>query len=399
MTDRVHEVGDDGAILVAGGGIAGLASAIALGRIGRKVQVLERAPAFEEAGAGIQLGPNASRILADWGVWQALERDLVLPETLHIHDGLNGARLTSLPLGELENRFGAPYGVVHRADLQRALLKAARALKGVSITTGFEATSAQQGGGGVMLSGRDGRTMKGAGLIAADGVHSTLRQALGIAERPRFSGKTAWRALLPAKARPDGFAARDMGLWLGPRAHLVHYPVTGGKQLNLVAVIDEDWREESWDGPGARDELLSHYGDWAAPARGLAAAPKTWRKWALAEMAPLARWGAGRITLIGDAAHPMLPFLAQGGAMAIEDAAELAHTFEAGADIEHAFARLYEDRQARTTRLQGRARRLGQIYHLGGVARFARNLALKARSPQALLGDLDWLYRARIGAA
>jgi salicylate hydroxylase len=397
MTDRVHEVGDDGTILVAGGGIGGLASAIALGRIGRKVQVLERAAVFEEAGAGIQLGPNASRILARWGVWQALERDLVLPQTLHIHDGLSGTRLTSLPLKELESRYGAPYGVVHRADLQRALLRSARALKGVSITTGFEAADARQQADGVMLESRDGGKLQGAGLIAADGVHSTLRQALKITAHPRFSGKTAWRALLPAKARPEGFKARDMGLWLGPRAHLVHYPVAGGKQLNLVAVIDENWRDESWNAPGSREDLLRHYGGWATPARGLVAEPKAWRKWALAEMAPLAHWGAGRITLIGDAAHPMLPFLAQGGAMAIEDAAELAQALETSGDIEHAFARLYEARQARTARLQNRAKRLGQIYHLGGMARFARNLVLKARSPQALLGDLDWLYRARIG--
>jgi len=399
MTDK----GDDGEILVAGGGIGGLSCAIALARRGGKVHVFERAASFEEAGAGIQLGPNASRILKRWGVWQALEHDLVLPEALHIHDGLSGARLASVPLGQLEARHGAPYGVVHRAHLQRALLEKARALPGVTITTGFEVTGAEEHGARVVLAGRGGANLKnqtkeGAGLIGADGVHSRLREALKLAPRPRFSGKTAWRALLPAEARPSSFGAADVGLWLGPRAHLVHYPVAGGGQLNVVAVIDEDRHEEGWNAPGRAGELTAHYVDWAEPARSLVGAPETWRKWALAELEPLAAWGTERIMLLGDAAHPMLPFLAQGGAMAIEDASLLAQALETSSgDIEHAFAQLFEAHHERTRRLQARSKRMGQIYHLGGVAALARNWVLKARSAESFLADLDWLYGARIG--
>ena len=317
-------------ILIAGGGIGGLACAIALSQTGWKAVVLERAEAFEEAGAGIQLGPNATRLLSRWGVWQGLEAARVLPQRLLIHDGLSGNLLAQVPLGQAMGRYGAPYAALHRADLQAALLDKAKRSKAIRIQTGFEVTGFEETKNGITVKSGNGKQASGAGLIGADGLRSTIRAQLDIGVEPQPSGHTAWRALLPANAAPMGFGPADIGLWLGPGAHMVHYAVKGGAKVNLVAVVEGDLADQGWNAPGEPQDLLPRFMVWSAAPRSLLEAATAWRRWALASAKPLGRWGDGRVTLLGDAAHPILPFLAQGGAMAIEDAAMLAQAIARG---------------------------------------------------------------------
>ena len=384
--------------LIAGGGIGGLACAIALARHGYPVQVLERAASFSEIGAGIQLGPNATRILQEFRVWDALKDAIVIPATLKIRDGESGGLLSDMPLGaEAERRYGAPYGVVYRGDLQQAMLSVARDHSAVEITNGFELAGLADHGDGVTVKSSDGGEATGAALIGADGAFSTVRQLLDLGEVPRFSGKTAWRTLLDIRVLSHPFNSSDIGLWLAPNAHLVHYPVQGGAALNVVAVTDGDWSEQGWNAEGNAGELLSHFSRWSEPVQSLLREAERWRKWALIDLQPSRVWHHGRVALLGDAAHPVLPFLAQGGALAIEDAAALADIIgEYGASIPQAFALYQAARKARATRVQRQARRMGTVYHLRGPARWGRDLTLRASPPATLLSRFDWLYGARI---
>ena len=387
-------------ILIAGGGIGGLSAAIALARQGRPVRILERGETFSEAGAGIQLGPNATRILRQWEVLERLGDDLVAPEGVSVFDGLSGARLAMVPLGAAaERRYGSPYVVVHRADLQRGLLETARARPEIEIATGFELTRYESMAEGIAAHATSGEVARGNALIAADGIASRVRKQLNPDAALRFSGRTAWRTLLEPTAVPSLGPEQRTGLWLAPNAHLVHYAVRGGRAVNIVAVVDDRWNQEGWNTEADASELLPHYAAWAAPARAALEAARSWRKWALFELAPLARWSSGTVVLLGDAAHPMLPFLAQGGAMAIEDAAVLARELaRPGTPVEAAFGRYVSLRQGRTLNVQKASRRNGHVYHLAGAARWARNLVLRSRRPEALLGRFDWLYGFDPGA-
>ena len=385
-------------LLIAGGGIGGLTCAIALACRARPVQVLERAASFSEVGAGIQLGPNATRILQQFGVWDALKDTIVIPESLKIRDGESGRLLSDMALGEqAERRYGAPYGVAHRGDLQRAMLSVARDHSGVEITNGFEVAGLANHGDGIKVSAKHDGEATGGALIGADGAFSTVRGLLGLGDGLRFSGKTAWRALLDMRVLSQPFGSSDIGLWLAPNAHLVHYPVQGGAALNVVAVIDGDWSEQGWNAKGDAGELLSHFSRWCEPVRSLLREAENWRKWALVDLNPLKNWHRGHAALLGDAAHPVLPFLAQGGGLAIEDAAALANAIdESGTSIPQAFARYQAAREARTARVQRQARRMGTVYHLRGPARWGRDLTLRASPPAALLSRFDWLYGARV---
>jgi salicylate hydroxylase len=385
-------------LLIAGGGIGGLASAIALARKEHPVHVLERAPSFSEVGAGIQLGPNATRILQEFGVWDALGGAIVIPDALKIRDGKNAKLLSDMPLGaEAERRYGAPYGVVFRSDLQQAMLTVAGGYPAIEISNGFEVADVAQLSNGVTAKADDGSTASGAALIGADGAFSTIRQLLSPSAVPQFSGKTAWRALLQLTDLPQPFDTGDIGLWLAPNAHLVHYPVQGGRALNVVAVTDGAWSEEGWNAEGNSSELLSHFSQWCEPVQGLLHGAGSWQKWALTDLPPLKRWHRGRIALLGDAAHPVLPFLAQGGALAIEDAAAMAGVIsQCSKNIAQAFAMHQTAREKRTARVQRQARRMGSVYHLRGPARWGRDLTLRSSPPATLLGRFDWLYGARI---
>jgi 2-polyprenyl-6-methoxyphenol hydroxylase-like FAD-dependent oxidoreductase len=381
-------------VLIAGGGIGGLAASIALARRGIESDVLERSRFTEETGAGIQLGPNATRALAALGVLEAIGDRACKPDAIAIYDGLTGRKLTSLPLGKsVEERYGAPYLTLHRADLHAGLRAAAEGLAQVTLRPGFEVSAVDTQGADVLVRGIDGREATGAALVGADGLWSTLRPLIAPAAGLRFTGATAWRALLPREDLPSPFNASAVGLWLGPRAHLVHYPVRGGADLNVVAVTEGGAALQGWNQAGSAETLLAGFTRWTKDSRSLLERAAGWRSWSLYRLTGLRRFSEGRVALLGDAAHPVLPYLAQGAALAVEDAVTLAETTAAWpGDPAQAFRRYAELRRPRTSGVQRLSRRFGRIYHFGGPLRLARNLVLERRSGDAALADLDWLY-------
>jgi len=385
-------------VLIAGGGIGGLSAAIALARSGFDATVLERSAFSEESGAGIQLGPNATRLLRTLGVLDAIMPSSFRPEAIWLFDGTTGRRLAAVPLGDqAEKRYGAPYLTLHRADLHAGLRAAAAAAAPVSLTSGFDVSGIEVSGiavkGAVTVANIDGTMVEGGSLIGADGLWSTVRKTIAPEAVLRFSGATAYRALMPLEGLPDPFGAPVVGLWLGPHAHIVHYPVRGGAALNVVAVIDGGHESQGWNQVADMSALGSGFTRWCKESKSLIERVPSWRSWSLFSLAPLPRWSRGPITLLGDAAHPVLPYLAQGAALAIEDADQLAQCLTLSPEDPATAFRAYEAaRRARTTRLQHTSRRFGRIYHLSGPARFARNLALRARSGESALRQFDWLY-------
>lgn len=375
--------------VIAGGGIGGLACAVALRRAGLDVTVLEQAPAFEEVGAGLQLTPNATRILRDFGLLPALEAVAVAPEALEVRDGQSGRLIASAPYAPATERYGAPFLVAHRADLLRVLADGAAALG-----TRFELDAAVEGvevseDMAVALATRDGEPLlvKGDILVGADGVRSVVRAQLGGSATPVFAGRLAYRAICPSKPAPHPVVR----LYLGADAHLVTYPVRGGVTTNIVAVVKMDSPVARWSEPGEASTVHAAFAGWCREVRDLLAAAEAYRCWGLYDLDPLPRWGMGRATLLGDAAHAMLPFLAQGAAQAIEDAAILARTL-AGADAAEPALRAYETaRRPRTARIQKEARTSGGIYHLAGPARLARDAVISLTGSH-LLDRYSWLY-------
>jgi len=388
---------DNRRILIAGGGIGGLSAALALAQAGTPVQVLEQAAEFSEAGAGIQLGPNGVHVLRALGVADALEGSAVTPEGVHLIDARAGQCLTTVPLGPMaELRYGAPYWVLHRADLQRALLDALRVNDNATIRQSFRVMSCTAEGQRVLATSEAGGTATGGALIGADGIRSRVRAAIGVSETPIYSGKSAWRLTVPLDEAATPMRQQAVGLWLSPRAHMVHYPVRGGAEVNVVVIVDDRDAPEGWNVPGAAEEFLPHLAGWPDTITGFLAGHGGWRRWALYDMAPPRRWALGRIALLGDAAHPVLPFLASGGVLAIEDAAVLSAALAASrGDVEAAFAAYARKRRPRAARVQAKSRRMGRVYHMGGMMRWSRNQVLTTQSPQDLMRRNDWLYRYR----
>ncbi len=391
-------------VIVAGAGIGGLTAALAIARHGLHVTVFDQAQRLEETGAGIQLSPNASRILIALGLGEQLRRHVVAPEELRIMNARTARVLACAPLGAVaEKRYGAPYWVIHRGDLQAVLIDAVRVHPGIVLNLGARVEDFALNEDGVTVFARSAQHRvedRGVALIAADGLWSSLRRRLGHRREPRFARRTAWRALARADALMPELRAPAVNLWFGTRAHLVHYPVRGGSLINVVAIVRDDWREPGWSAPGERAEILARYRTpmWSAVPRAILAAPEHWQKWALYDRPPLARWGKGAVTLLGDAAHPMLPYLAQGAAMAIEDAAVLAQRLADARDDPAGAMRRYErQRRERAARAQRAARRNGIVYQLGGPGAFLRTLALTAIGGERLLARYDWLYGWRPG--
>jgi salicylate hydroxylase len=385
--------------VIAGAGIGGLCTALCLARRGWRVSLYEKAKFLEEAGAGLQLSPNASIILQKLGIIECLAQCALCPKAITIRRGRDGAILTVMPLEDAEQRWGAPYLVVHRADLQRVLLETAARTCGISLMTGAAVNGIEQNASSVsVVIGEGTVASKAAGdcLIGADGVHSSVRQSLG-AGNARFTRRTAWRALVEAARIPAAMRREETSLWLGRGAHLVHYPLRGGTFINVVAVVDEDFcsaEESFWSSPGDPRYLEPRFDGWAGAARELVHAATEWRKWPLFECRPIVNWVRGRVALMGDAAHSMLPFLAQGAAQAIEDADALGTALDQGKDI-YAGLRTYQAmRQARATRVQKESRRQAAIYHLAGPAAAFRDAILRALSGPKMLARYDWLYTA-----
>lgn len=386
--------GDRGPVLIAGAGIGGLASALALARRGIASHVLERRAAFDEEGAGIQIGPNGTRILRALGVEEALRPRVGVPDSLRVRDGHTGADLALLPLGRwIADRHGAPYWVVHRKDLHTALLEAARIEPLITLTMDFAADEVALDDGRVAIADARGKAMAGHALIAADGIGSSLRARLFEGAQPRFYGKSASRAVVPVDVLPDNFHRSEVTIWLFPDAHVVHYPVSGGRELAVIVVLDDTSNDCDWNTPVEASVVLRNMPSRAPELEALMLAVENWKRWSLRTLPVPQRLARGPVALLGDAAHPMLPFLAQGGVMALEDAMVVADMLAVWPDDAAAALAAYERRRrARALRVVAASQRNGAVYHLGGVAGFARNLALRIMPAQRLMAGFDWLY-------
>lgn len=385
-------------VIVVGAGIGGLAASIALARAGGRVLTLERAEKIEEVGAGLQISPNAGRLLDEWGV--SLGTIALEPRALSIRRASDGTTLARLPLADARDRWGAPFRVFHRADLQNALLEKALDL-GVTVRTGVRCAGFTQNEDGVRLqvhSEKGDETLEAEAVIGADGLRSSIRAGLRLAagDEPIDLGLTAWRALLPIETAPAALRERATQLWMGPGAHIVHYPLRDASIISAVAIIEDGEAAPARPDSLSGEELVRAIGfrRWNADLRALIEAAPSWRRWPLFGRPELARWSRGRVTLLGDAAHPMTPFLAQGAAQAIEDAAALGHAFGAGGgSIEAALDAYQKARARRAVQIQRGSRRQGFYFHLRGPAASARDLAIRALGGQGMLARNAWLYR------
>lgn len=388
-------------VLVVGGGIGGLAAALALARRGIEVRVFEQGSEFGEIGAGIQLGPNVFHMFELLGLTGAIEHYAVHPDNLVMMDGITGAEVIRMPVGSeaFRGRFrGYPYGVIHRGDLHRVILEACQREQGVELTGSRKALRYEERGDGVVLHLEGGETVQGCALIGADGLWSCVRAQMLGDGKPRVSGHIAYRAVLARAEVPEDLWQNNVVLWAGPKTHLVHYPLRRGELYNLVAVFHSDKYEEGWNVFGDPAELREKFASERPEVLRLLAKIDVWKMWVLCDREPVRHWSKGRVTLLGDAAHPMLQYLAQGANMAIEDAVVMAAYIDlAGRDFARAF-RWYEDeRYLRTARVQTTARYYGDIYHASGVVREVRNWFLAPRpgaDPNAKpsFEGVAWLY-------
>jgi salicylate hydroxylase len=387
-------------ILIAGGGIGGLAVALALARIGRTSVVLEQRETFAAVGAGIQLGPNGVRVLQRLGVANALRPLVGVPEAVRVHDGKTARVLADLPLGDwIAARHEAPYWVAHRGDLAAALQAAASADPRIELRPGFAFASLVETGDGVVATSSGGQAMVGAALIGADGLWSQVRQVLCPGVSPQFAGATATRAVVPA-AEAGAVPTSVVGLWLTPGVHVVHYPVRAGAEIAVVVIAAEDWRGRDWDAEADKAHLLAQLGGFHRSLADALARVPAWRKWALHGLPPLPAWSRGRVTLLGDAAHPTLPYLAQGGVLALEDAVVLADCLAAHPGDEASALHAFETgRRVRTEQVQATSRRQGRIYHLSPPLSWARDAVLRLAPGPWLMAGYDWLYGWRTDQA
>jgi salicylate hydroxylase len=393
-------------VVVAGAGIGGLTTALALARNGFRAVVLEQAERLEETGAGIQLSPNAARVLIDLGLEEQLKPYVTAPAGLRVLNAKSGREIVRMPLGEAAAlRYGAPYWSIHRGDLQATLARAVAQRLDIRLKLGTHVDDCVAHPNGVTISARGSDGMadeRGIALIAADGLWSAMRARMGYGGPPRFAGRSAWRALVRAKDISPEFAEPMIYLWLGHDAHLVHYPVKGGSLVNVVVIANDSWKASGWSEPAARSELLSRFSTqhWAPQALSLLSAPEAWLKWALYDRKPILGCARGPVALLGDAAHPMLPYLAQGAAMAIEDAAVVAQCLAREPNDPTAALRSYcAVRRARTWKIQRLAARNGERYHLAGLRAIMRDTAMRALGGARLLHHYDWIYDWRPPAA
>lgn len=389
-------------MIIVGGGIGGLAAALACGQAGARPQVLERAATFSEVGAGIQMGPNVTRTLHAWGLAEDLQEIGFVPRKLDAKDTQTGQIIGTLRLGQRSlDTYGAPYFTVHRADLHRVLLKKIRSSGQAELRLDSEVQGLQQNADGIQISGANlpaslTELSQSGAMVGADGLWSKTRQFVVPPTAPRVTGLLAYRALVPMQSIPEKLRLQDVNVWVGPRVHAVLYPVKCGEYLNLVVVVQgpPPASLDDWDHAGNKQDLEAAMGPIHADLRNMLAAVPAWRLWPLCDRPPIKgphEMAKGRIALLGDAAHPMRPFLAQGAGMAIEDAAELARSWaRADLQVEDRLQMYAQARWARNAQVQQRSIRNGQIFHLQGPLRWGRNLAMKLMGEPLM--DVPWLY-------
>jgi salicylate hydroxylase len=398
---RPPERGDNQAMatdmVIAGGGIGGLAAALACGRSGHRVHLIEQAAQFGEVGAGIQLGPNVGRVLESWGLADALNAVAATPQALQVRSALTAELLGALPLGQsMVQRYGAAYRTIARADLHGLLLRAVQSLPNVTLQLGVAVTPVEHDPGGVTLRTALGQLLRTPLLVGADGVWSRVRSSVVEDGKPHVTGHLAFRAMVPQASLPAALRSDVVTAWMGPRFHAVQYPVKRGEWLNMVVIVQgQVYGDPShWDLSANPEELRRRIRGAARPLMDLVDAMAYWRLWALSDRPPMqsaAEHAKGRIALLGDAAHPMRPYLAQGAGMAIEDAAALAQSLAGNTDIPVALQRYANVRWQRNARVQARAIRNGEIFHMRGPMATGRNMALKLLGARLL--DVPWLYQ------
>jgi 3-hydroxybenzoate 6-monooxygenase len=387
-------------VLVAGGGIGGLAAALALSRLGYAVQVLEQAAQIGEIGAGMQLGPNAFHAFDALGVGELARSRAVYTDCLVMHDALDESLVGRIDTGAaFLRRFGNPYAVIHRADAHGALLQAVEANPRVSFHTDtrIERIEQDEAAGTVTAVDAQGRRWLGQALIAADGVKSTVR-AQFVGDPARITNHVVYRAVVDEADFPPELKWNAASLWAGPKCHLVHYPLRGGEQYNVVVTFHSR-QPETWGvTEGSKAEVESYFQGICPKARQLIELPKTWKRWATADREPIAQWTFGRSTLLGDAAHPTTQYMAQGACMALEDAVTLAEALRVAQHDWTAALKLYQQQRVpRTARIVLSGREMGRLYHAEGVERLVRNALWKGRTQEGFYDALAWLYGWNLG--
>jgi 3-hydroxybenzoate 6-monooxygenase len=383
-------------VVVAGGGIGGLAAALALARKGFRVAVLEQAAEFGEIGAGIQLAPNAWHAIDALGVGELVKREAVFIERVLMMDGISGERVIDIPVDErFRRRFGNPYAVTHRADIHGSLLDACRAEERIELRAGTRVAGFELEGSEVAVHTASGERLKAAALVGADGGRSAIREAIVGDGEPPESGHMCYRAVLKAEEMPADLRWPAATLWAGPNTHIVHYPLRGWKLFNLVATVVRDKVGTGHNEEAPPEEVLPLFAHNCDKPMSILRVPRAFRRWMLRFREPVDNWSKGPVTLLGDAAHLMLQYLAQGAAMALEDAVCLgACAAEAEGDFPSAFQRYQQRRLVRASRVQLSAKLLGLVFHASGVERLVRNDIYQGRSPERYYDALEWLFTA-----
>jgi 3-hydroxybenzoate 6-monooxygenase len=380
-------------VLVAGGGIGGLAAALALVRQGYAVKVLEQAAQLGEIGAGLQVGPNGFAAFDALGVGERARARAVYTDYMVMHDAIDARRVGHIPTGEaFRKRFDNPYAVIHRADAHKSLLERVIESRRIEVAVSTAVARVEQDETSVTVVDSSGARHRGTALIGADGVKSAVR-AQYVGDEARVSGHVVYRTVVDKNDFPVDLQWNAAAIWVGPNYHLVHYPLRGGEQYNVVVTFHSRDKEEWSVREGSREEVQSYFTDICPQARQLIDLPKDWKRWATADREPISNWTFGRVTLLGDAAHPALQYLAQGACMAMEDGVTLGEALRVhDGSFEKAFAHYERSRVARTARVVLSAREMGRIFHAKGVERLVRNDLWRERTPERFYDAVEWLY-------